>query len=133
MISTAFYKTLALAMVVSVAMVFSCTMKPAVTVTDADNGTRVEIKSGEILAVKLPAQLGTGFAWKVVAAGKNLEQKGEPRQIANEGQMPGAPNSQIFMFKAADRGEAELKLQYLEGWKKDAKVLKEFSVTVVVK
>ncbi len=126
-------KTLMQAMIVSVAMISSCTMKPAVTIKDADNGTRVEINSGEILAVELSAQLGTGFGWKVLAAGKNLAQKGEPQQIAKEGQMPGAPNSQVFKFKAAERGEAELKLQYVEGWKKDAKPLRDFTVTVIVK
>jgi predicted secreted protein len=125
-------KTLMLVMIISIAMVSSCVKKPAATVTDADNGTRVEIKSGEILAVQLSAQLGTGFGWKVVSAGKNLALKGEPEQISKEGQMPGAPNYQIFRFKAAEKGEAELKLQYIEGWKKDEKPLKEFTITVNV-
>ncbi|HOT46215.1 MAG TPA: protease inhibitor I42 family protein [Spirochaetota bacterium] len=134
MISTAaMYRTLMPAMLVCMAMVFSCTMKPSVTIADADNGTRVEIKSGEILAVRLSAQLGTGFGWKVVAAGKNLEQKGEPQQAAKEGQRPGASDYQVFTFKAVEKGESELKLQYIEGWKKDAKPLRDFAVTVMVK
>jgi len=134
MIGTAsMYRFLMLAMAVCVAMVFSCTIKPALTVSDADNGTRVEVRSGEILAVRLSAQLGTGYAWKVVAAGKNVEQKGEPQQMAGEGQKPGAPDYQVFKFKAVEKGESELKLQYAEGWKKDAKPHREFAVTVVVK
>lgn len=130
--TAACYKTLMLVMIISIATVSSCAKKPAVTVTDADNGTKVEIKSGEFLAVQLSAQLGTGFGWKVAAAGKNLALKGEPEQISREGQMPGASNYQVFRFKAAEKGEAELKLQYVEGWKKDVKPLREFTITVNV-
>jgi inhibitor of cysteine peptidase len=130
--TAALYRTLMLAMAVCVAMVFSCAVKPALTVTDADNGTRVEIRSGEILAVRLSAQLGTGFGWKVAAAGKNIEQKGEPQQVAKERQKPGAPDYQVFRFKAVEKGESELKLLYTEGWNKDAKPLRDFTVTVIV-
>ncbi len=130
--TAAFYKTLLLAMVFSIAMISSCAKKPAVTVTDEDNGTRVEIKTGEILAVRLSAQLGTGFGWKVVSSDNKLALKGEPEQVSEEGQMPGAPNFQVFRFRAAEKGETELKLQYVEGWKKDTKSLKEFTVTVIV-
>lgn len=116
-----------------VAMAGSCSVKPAVTVTDSDNGTKVDLKQGDILAVQLAAQLGTGFGWKVAAVGKNLTLMGEPEQISREGQKPGAPNYQRFKFKAADKGEGELTLQYIEGWKKDPVPLKEFTLTVSVK
>jgi inhibitor of cysteine peptidase len=112
---------------------FACTVKPAVTVSDADSGTKVEIKAGEVLAVKLGAQLGTGFGWKVVSENKLLVLKGEPEQVSREDQKPGGPDYQTFKFKAVEKGETELKFQYVEGWKKDAKPLKEFAITVIVK
>jgi predicted secreted protein len=117
----------------SIAILASCSMKPAMTVTDADNGTSVEIKSGDVLAVKLAAQLGTGFGWKVSTENKNLTLKGEPEQVSKNGQIPGGPDYQTFKFKAGEKGETLLKLQYVEGWKKEAKALKEFSITVIVK
>ncbi|MBP7737784.1 MAG: protease inhibitor I42 family protein [Spirochaetes bacterium] len=134
MIGTAvFNKTLMLAMIVSAAMMCSCSVKPAVTVTEADNGAAIDIKSGEILEVRLPAQLGTGFGWKVLSAGTNLAQKGEPEQVSGGGEKPGGPELQSFKFKAGEKGESELTLQYAEGWKKDAKPLRDFRVTVNVK
>ncbi len=134
MIGTAvFNKTLMLAMIVSVGMMCSCSVKPAVTVTEADNGAAIDINSGEILEVKLPAQLGTGFGWKVASAGKNLARKGEPEQVSSGGEKPGGPELQSFKFKAGDKGVSELTLQYAEGWKKDVKPLKDFKLTVNVK
>jgi len=122
-----------LALFLSVAILGSCSMKPAVTVTDVDNGTRVEIKSGEVLAVKLAAQLGTGFGWKVITENKNLTLKGEPEQVSKNGKIPGGTDYQTFKFKAVEKGETILKLHYVEGWKKESKSLKEFAVTVIVK
>ncbi len=131
--TAAMYRTLMAATALCVAMALSCAVKPALTVTDEDNGTRVEIRSGEVLAVRLSAQLGTGFGWKVVAAGKNLEQKGEPQQVAKEGHKPGSPDYQVFRFKAVEKGGSDLRLQYAEGWNKDAKPLRDFTLTVIVK
>lgn len=122
-----------LALFLSAAVFSSCSGKPAMTLTDADNGTRVEIKSGDVLAVKLEAQLGTGFGWKVVSPYKNLAPDGEPAQVSKEDRKPGGPEFQMFRFKAGEKGEAELKLQYAQGWNKETKPRREFTVTVIVK
>lgn len=128
-----FGKTSLLALFLSFAILASCAMKPAVTVTDEDNGTRVEIKNGELLAVRLAAQLGTGFGWKVISESKSLALKGEPEQVSKNGKLPGGTDYQTFKFKAVEKGETVLKLHYIEGWKKEAKSLKEFEITVIVK
>lgn len=114
-------------------LILACTVKPAVTVTDADNGTKVEIQTGKVLAVRLEAQLGTGFGWKVVSESAKLVLKGDPEQMAPGGQKPGGPEYQTFKFRAVEKGETELKLQYAEGWKQDVKPLKEYAITVIVK
>ncbi len=114
-------------------LVFACTVKPAVTVTDADNGTKVEIKTGEVLAVRLEAQLGTGFGWKVISESAALVLKGDPEQVSPGDHKPGGPDYQTFRFKAVEKGEIDLRFQYAEGWKKDVKPLKEYAITVIVK
>jgi predicted secreted protein len=134
MSTQSFYGGAAAAVVaVCLAMLVTCSVKPAVTATDADNGTRVELKKGEVLAVRLSAQLGTGFGWKVADHGGTLELMGEPEQVAGAGRKPGGPGFQTFKFKAVDRGESVLKLRYLEAWKKEAKPIREFAITVTVR
>ncbi len=119
-------------MMVCVAFSCSCSVKPAITVTDSDSGSRIEIKLGEILSVRLAAQLGSGYGWKVVSENKALALKGEPEQISKEDQKPGGTDFQTFTFKAEERGEVELKFQYIEAWKTGAKPLKEFAIIVVI-
>lgn len=125
-------KTSSLAVIVVVTCLF-CSMKPAVTVTDADNGSRVEIKKGDLIAVQLTAQLSTGHGWKAVDTGVILELIGEPEQITARDRKPGAPEAQKFVFKGIERGEAALILHYMETWKAEAKPVKEFRVTVTVR
>ncbi|MBN2159615.1 MAG: protease inhibitor I42 family protein [Spirochaetes bacterium] len=120
-------------LIVAGVLLFACSVKPAVTVTDEDNGTKVEVKCGDVLAVRLSAQLGTGFGWKVVSVNNNLSIKGEPEQITKEVQKPGSSDYQTFRFEAIRAGESELKLVYIEGWKKNATPLKDFTITVIVK
>jgi predicted secreted protein len=122
-----------MALLACVALACACSVKPSVTVTDADNGTKVEIKNGETLAVKLSAQLGTGYGWKVVSGAKGLTLKGEPEQVSKQEQAPGGPEFQTFKFTGTEKGRSEIKLQYMEAWKKDAKPLKDFIITVTVK
>jgi predicted secreted protein len=121
------------AMMICMALFCSCSVKPAITVTDSDSGSRVEIKRGEILSVRLAAQLGSGYGWKVVSGNKALVLKGEPEQISKDDQKPGGADFQTFTFKAEERGEEELKFQYIEAWKKDAKPLKEYTIIVVIR
>jgi predicted secreted protein len=134
MYSTVLFKKFSLAVLfIMTAMSCSCAVKPAVTVTASDSGTRVEIKSGDVLAVKLEAQLGTGFGWKVVSLNENLVQEGEAVQTPKGTGKPGGPEYQTFRFKAGKKGEAELRLQYAQGWHKGTKPLKEFAITVIIK
>lgn len=119
--------------IVAAAIFIACAMKPAMTVSDNDNGTKIEIDRGDLLAVKLSAQLGTGYGWKVVSESRILNLKGEPEQVSREGQKPGGTDYQTFRFKASEKGEETLKLNYIEAWREDAKPLKEFSITVIVK
>ena len=116
-----------------IAFFITCCIKPAVTVIDEDNGSRVELQRGQILAVKLEAQLGTGYGWKVVSLSSILVLKGEPEQISEPEQKPGGKDYQTFKFTAENRGETELKLEYIEAWKKGAKPLKEYTITVIIK
>ena len=121
-------------MAVMAAVIFiACAMKPAMTVGDDDNGTKIEIERGDLLAVKLSAQLGTGYGWKVVTENRILAIKGEPEQVSRQGQKPGGTDYQTFKFKATEKGEEALQLNYVEAWREDAKPLKEFSLTVIVK
>lgn len=110
-----------------------CARKPVMTLTGIDNGTRVEMQSGEVLAISLEAQLGTGYGWKVVSRSGKLVLDGEPSQAPVGKVRPGGLELQTFRFKAIEKGEAEIRLRYAQSWRRETKALKEFTVTVIVK
>lgn len=116
------------------AVMVSCTAKPFKIVTDEDNGKTVEIPAGELLAVKLKAQLGTGYSWTVVSENKGLVAKNGPTTERGSGEMvAGGVDFQVFTFKANAAGQESIVLQYKRPWEKDEKPEKEYTITVSVK
>ena len=122
-----------LVMLILILMLCSCAGKPVITLTGADTGATVELKSGQILTVSLEAQLGTGYGWAVVSRNDNIVPEGEPMQEPVGGARPGGLEIQKFRFRASAAGESDLALHYVRGWEKNSKPLKEFIVTVIVK
>lgn len=127
------FKIPLLALVFFVFLFCFCARKPVMTLTGIDNGTRVEMQSGEVLAISLEAQLGTGYGWKVVSRSGKLVLDGESSQAPVGKVRPGGLELQTFRFKAIEKGEAEIRLRYAQSWRRETKALKEFTVTVIVK
>jgi predicted secreted protein len=104
-----------------------------VTVTAADQGRTARVDRGGILVVKLEAQLGTGFLWRIVRNDAHvLAPLGEP-EIEHPGEgKPGALEVQVFRFRGEAAGTSALELAYAQPWQKEAKPAKTFRITVEV-
>jgi predicted secreted protein len=107
------------------------------TITERDNKSQIQIALGGILTVKLEAIPGTGYAWHVVRNDPGLlrpmgEAVFEPRLEDMGKKIVGAPEDQVFRFKAQSKGSDILLLEYVRKWEKKAAPLKTFSVTVQV-
>jgi predicted secreted protein len=106
--------------------------KPFMIITDADNGKNKSIPMGAEFWVKLQAQLGTGYSWKVTSPESDFQQLGGPVTENTGRTIPGGTEIQIFKFKAAKITDAELKLEYIQPWEKDFKPAKSFTVKIKV-
>lgn len=103
-----------------------------VTISERANRDRLELKRGDRLAIRLPAQAGTAYRWKLLqdapaclkADGELGEQTKAPR--------PGGPVEQLFRFTAASAGAARLRFAYESVAGDDTTPPKRFEVTVVV-
>jgi predicted secreted protein len=103
------------------------------TVTLADQGHTVRLNRGGILAVKLDAQLGTGFIWSLVQNDVHvLAPLGNPETEHREGSRPGVVEVQVFRFRAKAAGKSVLKFANAQPWEKNVKPLKTFGITVEV-
>jgi len=98
-----------------------------------NNGSKIYMKAGQVLAISLESNPTTGYAWGVVDFEEGaLEQAGEP-EFEAESDLVGAGGAQTFRFKAAKAGEIELKLLHHRSWEEDVEPLDTFTVQVVVK
>ncbi len=103
-------------------------------VTEADNGKETQMEKGNILCLKLPAQMGTGFAWHVKNVTPLLKSQGDPVQVPTEADKKvGGYEDQVFKFSAIEAGAGELELVYKRAWEKSVQPLKSFKVTVTIR
>lgn len=105
----------------------------SVVVTDKHNGSKITVKKGAILILKLNAQIGTGYSWKISHMdSKKLQSLGESQVESGEQEMPGAAEQQVFGFKAIGSGVSTLELQYVRPWEQGSKPEKIYSIKVQV-
>jgi inhibitor of cysteine peptidase len=103
---------------------------------DKDNGSQVQLASGQVLEVSLDSNPTTGFRWEVSEAdGAVLTQVGEVefREAPKESEeMVGVGGTETFRFSSAT-GKTTLTLVYRRSWEEGIDPLETFSVEVEVK
>ena len=101
-----------------------------------DDGTLVELSSGQELEVTLESNPTTGYSWEVSEVNETvLTQMGEAEfmEAPKEGeQLVGVGGTETFRFASAP-GETTLTLVYHRPWEKDVEPLETFTVQVVVR
>jgi len=120
----------------STAMPTSAALPAEVQLTDADNGSTVELANGGALIVALPSNPTTGFSWSVAeSSGLQLELQGEPAYVpaGSTTQVVGAGGTEVFTFEAVDAGTAELTLEYRRPFESGVAPQETFSVTVEIR
>lgn len=106
----------------------------AATLTEQDNGTDIDLKSGDELIVRLPDNPSTGFNWTVVGEPVPLKlQKSSFHHKTSNGKALGSSGISVFQFMTTSRGIANLTLVYRRSWEYNVPPLKTFSVRVNVR
>jgi predicted secreted protein len=109
----------------------------SLTITEKDNKGHFQIALGGILTVKLDVIPGTGYAWYVVENDPTLlkpmgESFFEPKIVDPRKKIVGAPEDQVFRFRAQAKGGNILSIECIRKWEKRAAPLKTFSVTLQI-
>lgn len=112
---------------------FGCAAKPAVTVTDENNGSSVTVKTGKIVEIKLLGQIGTGFSWQWTVNDEFFALDKAPVTVPfdEDKDLVGGRDYTVFRLKAQKAGETELHFTYARHWEKKPPV-KQYSVKAVV-
>ena len=126
---------MALSAVVMPVQVIPHVNSPSVVLTEQTNGRKMSVRKGTRIEVRLPAQLGTGYMWRVIKTPSVLDPVGEPTVETpkpDAGKTVGGKEIQNFRFVAARTGTGVLELAYARGWEKDARPRRSFFVTLSV-
>ena len=104
------------------------------SLTDADNGKQITVKSGNLVTLTLVSNPTTGYSWQVMEIDSViLIQDGEPEYKQSPGSegLVGAGGTETFRFKAVGSGETVLSLGYMRPWE-SVQPTETFKVQVVV-
>lgn len=103
--------------------------------TEKANNTKVDLKRGELLTLRLEATAGTGYTWQVVkVAEKVLAARGKPEFVRpdKDRKVVGGKGAQVIRFEAVSAGTTDLELHYRRPFEKDKRPAKTFKVMVTV-
>jgi inhibitor of cysteine peptidase len=105
-----------------------------ISLTDADNGKQITVKSGDVVTVTLESNPTTGYSWQVIEIDNAiLLQDGDPeyKQSPGSESLVGAGGTETFRFKAVGTGETTLGLGYMRPWE-SVPPIQSFTVQIVV-
>lgn len=100
---------------------------------------KATLAHGEVLVVKLPAKLGTGYGWQLAKHSKcHLKRDGEPKveDIPTEGDEKtriGGAQYQVFRFRPGEPGLDVLELEYRRPFETDTPPRKTYKLEVTVR
>jgi len=107
-----------------------------VQLTDADDGSTVQLALRGELIVALASNPTTGFSWSVGEdSDEGLVLQGEPRYVPAGSTTPvvGAGGTEVFSFEADDSGTSRLVLEYRRPFEPGVAPEQTFSVTVEIR
>ena len=116
------------------------TRERIVTVTESENGSTVNIGTGDRLRVELPSNPSTGYSWQtmelnswVLARTKRPEFTPDWVVGADRQRMVGSGGKLTLEYEAIGAGTSPVKIAYSRPWETNAAPAKTFQLTVVVK
>jgi predicted secreted protein len=104
-----------------------------VEVTEDDAGSRVELRSGDLLQVTLACQPGTGYSWVAADPAPPFLSLESEEFLDGDG-TPGGQGAHRLVFVAGDEGPGDaavLRLDLRRPWEQDVPPTASFELTVV--
>ena len=126
-------RSAAIVLLTLVALTVACAPSIEIKLDASDNGSKVEMKAGQVLVISLESNPTTGYAWEAVGFEEGvLTQAGDP-EFKSDSDALGSGGVQTFRFNATKAGEMEIKLLHHRSWEEGVEPLDTLRVQVVVK
>lgn len=100
-----------------------------ITLSEADDGSRIDVAKGDALTVRLSSNVTTGYGWFVGQAAPGVLQAPEaPRYQPPAASQPGAGGSQTFTIPVIGSGAGWLQLVYRRPFEKETPPARTWSI-----
>jgi len=118
----------------AVAFVFDSQPAMAATkvITDAEKGSSIQLKLGDILEVHLRSNPTTGYSWYVHPKSTQLLKLLGQSQAQSRQPGVGRPILQVFRFQAVANGDGTLLLHYIRTWERQTTNEEQYDVQVSI-
>ncbi len=112
-----------------------CTNQEESTVNDANQtSSKIETKVGEKFTITLPANLTTGYSWRIDEIKPAIVRKDDYKynQSANARGLVGVGGEEVWTFEAVSKGRVIIHLEYVRPWEVDVPPVKKADFTIIV-
>lgn len=100
------------------------------TLTRADAGSRIEIRVGDVVWVRLAEQPSTGFVWSTESTSGDALRVVESEYLPAADGRVGGSGERSLSFRAVATGNVELRLKLWREWEGDTSIVDRFAATV---
>ena len=112
----------------------ACSSPRSVTLTDASNGGKVEVRNGGQIIIRLDGNPSTGYTWEAKDLDTTLfNQAGDPVFSSSSPGLVGSAGTLTLTFNALKAGTSQLTLIYHRPWETGVEAINTFTVTATVK
>lgn len=102
------------------------------TLTRTDGGSRIEVRVGDVVVVRLPENPSTGFVWSSETAGGDALEPVRSEYLPAADASVGGGGQRSLSFRAVATGTVELRLKLWREWEGDKSIVDRFAATVRV-
>jgi inhibitor of cysteine peptidase len=110
-----------------------CAGKSTMNVNESQNGTSVDLKTGDMLVITLEGNPTTGYQWEMLPNTDGIvELQGDP-EYKSGGNQVGSGGKYSFNVKAVKAGTTRVDLKYYRSFEADVPPIQTFSIDITVK
>jgi len=92
----------------------ACSSGDELVVTEVDSTAELRVGAGDMIEVRLESNPSTGYSWGLSdMTSPGIAELESQSFVESEGDLVGAPGTDVFVFKAADSGAGILRLEYV--------------------
>jgi inhibitor of cysteine peptidase len=110
-----------------------CAEKSTVNVNESQNGSSVDLQTGDILVITLDGNPTTGYQWEMLPNPDGIvELQGDP-EYKSGGNLVGSGGKYSFNVKAVKAGTTTVDLKYFRSFEEGVPPIQTFSIEITVK